>query len=231
MKTVSRTQLLLAALFALALPLGTVYAKGEAAAPVQLPAKGVEKQFMTSIYPMNTDALVNVVVDTGNSAKTKKGTARNYSIGTVPRTIVSKARNGNDAPLKALVVGEPKAAGTTVRTRPLALLVQKVAEKQNTLLVVTTATTIYGVAQDLDEIETLTPGTLAQLKSAFPPVKAAKGTEISYEIKDRKETIRFLGDVISDFDNTFVKESDKRPLDSNGNPQLYSWPGARNIGE
>ena len=55
--------------------------------------------------------------------------------------------------------------------------------------------------------------------------------DISYELKDRKETIRFLGNVISDFDNAYIKESDKRPLDAKGNPQLYAWPGARNIGE
>ena len=231
MKTVSRTQLLIAALFALVLPFGAVHAKSDAAATVQLPAKGVEKQFMTSIYPMNTDALVNVVIDTGKVAKPRKGSERNYSIGTVPRTIVAKARNGDDKPLKALIVGEPKVPGATVRARPLALIIQKIGDKQNTVLVATTQTTIYGAAQNLDDIEALTPGTLAQLMAAFPAAKTAKGADISYELKDRKETIRFLGNVISDFDNAYIKESDKRPLDAKGNPQLYAWPGARNIGE
>lgn len=231
MKTVSRTQLLIAALFALMLPFGAAHAKSEAAGTVQLPAKGVEKQFMTSIYPMNTDALVNIVVDTGKVVKPRKGSDRNYSIGTIPRTIVSKARNGDDKPLKALIVGAPKAAGATVRARPLALIIQKAGDKQNTLLVATTQTTIYGSAQNLDDIEALTPGTLAQLMAAFPAVKTTKGSDITYELKDRKETIRFLGNVISDFDNAYIKESDKRPLDANGNPQLYPWAGARNIGE
>ena len=40
-----------------------------------------------------------------------------------------------------------------------------------------------------------------------------------------------MGDAITDFELAWVKESDRRPLDKDGNPILYKWAGARNIGE
>ena len=40
-----------------------------------------------------------------------------------------------------------------------------------------------------------------------------------------------IGDAILDFETSVVTEADKRPLDEKGNPYLYRWPGAKNIGE
>lgn len=233
MKRILRTQLWLAIVLTLGLPFGSVQAKSDpAVTAIQLPEKDVKKRFMTSIYPMNTDASVNIVIDA--AAKTKNPAKMNYSAGKVPRSILAKEKNGDGEPLKAVVLGTPRAAGAVLKGRPLALITKLVRGKQQTLLVVTTLTSIYGSAQTLDQIEAQTPGTMAQLKSAFAPVKAVKCDEVievAYESKGRKETIRLLGDAISDFDSAFVKESDKRPLDNDGNPQLYLWPGARNIGE
>ncbi len=45
------------------------------------------------------------------------------------------------------------------------------------------------------------------------------------------ERLEFLGDAILDFETAAVTDTDKRPLDEKGNPYLYRWPGAKNIGE
>ena len=231
MKTMTRIQLWLAVLFTLGLPFGSLHAKSEAAATaIQLPAKDVDKRFMTAIYPMNTDASVNIVIDSA-TPKAKAKTKQNYSLGSVPRSILAKEKKGDGNPLKALVVGSPKAKGEVVRGRPLALVIKQTGDQQQMLLIATTPASIFGSAQSLDDIEALTPGMMEQIKAAFAPVKAPKGSEVSFATKSRKETIYILGSVISDFDSAYVKDSDKRPLDKDGNPQLYIWPGARNIGE
>ena len=49
--------------------------------------------------------------------------------------------------------------------------------------------------------------------------------------KGRAATIKTIGDAIQDFEMSVVTEADKRPLDEKGNPYLYRWPGAKNIGE
>ena len=49
--------------------------------------------------------------------------------------------------------------------------------------------------------------------------------------KGRAEAIRFVGDAILDFETSVVTDADKRPLDEKGNPYLYRWAGAKNIGE
>jgi hypothetical protein len=43
--------------------------------------------------------------------------------------------------------------------------------------------------------------------------------------------VKLLGDAVLDYENSVITEADKRPLDPKGNPYLYRWPGAKNIGE
>lgn len=224
-----RRPLAVALTLSLALACG-VHAKDDASAlAIQLPAKDLDQQFLPAIQPMNPDATVNVVIGAAGLAGTPPACDKDFCVGKVPRSIVAKEKGGHGGALQAMVLGAPKAAGTTARGRPLAMLVQKAGEKRQTLLIVTTLASPFGQAQSLEEIEAQSPGLLARLKAALAPAMA--GAASGAEIVGRKETIRFLGDAISDFEYAYVKESDKRPLDANGNPQLYSWPGARNIGE
>ena len=84
----------------------------------------------------------------------------------------------------------------------------------------------FGPYTTVEMIEAKAPGTLADLKEKIGPAKDA-----TFSVKGRKETLAFVGDAIADFENSLVKDADKRPLDKDGNPMLYKWAGSRNIGE
>lgn len=197
----------------------------EAAKTVQLPAKDLDKKFFVNILPMNRDASVNVVAD-ASQPKAKKG-ARVIPTGVIPRSIVAVEKGGNGLPLAAFVLGAAPAPGATVAGRDIAALCRTAAGKTECRVLVVPRDGKFGPFTTLAQIEAKDPGLTADLKEKFGPAKG----EAQFTVKSRKETIRYVGDAIADFENSLIKESDKRPLDKNGNPQLYKWAGARNIGE
>lgn len=194
-----------------------------AATTVQLPAKDLDKTFLTNVFPMNVDGTVNVVVDA--AAKARKG-ARVVPTGRIPRSILAKEKGGTGLPVHAFVLGVTPAPGATVRGRDIATLCRTAAGKEDCRAVVVPQDGTFGPYTTLEQIEAKAPGTLADLKEKLGPAKDA-----AFTVKGRKETLVFVGDAISDFENALVKDADKRPLDKDGNPQLYKWAGARNIGE
>ena len=203
-----------------AAPLAT--AQEHAATAVQLPTKDLDKRFLTSVQPMNADATVNVVVD---PAKAKKG-ARVFTTGRIPRTILAKEKGGNGEMVAAFVLGATPAPGATVRGRDIALLCRTAAGKDDCRALVVPQDGTFGPYTTLEQIEAKAPGTLADLKEKIGPAKDA-----TFSVKGRKETLTFVGDAIADFENSLIKDADKRPLDKDGNPMLYKWAGSRNIGE
>jgi inorganic pyrophosphatase len=224
MNPMNRTSLSLAFLLCLGLaPL--VQAADQAPAPIQLPAKDLDKKFLVAIAPVNVDGTVNVVVDQP-AAKGKKG-GRAIAIGRIPRSILAKEKGGNGEALLAYLPGSAAPVGATVRGRALALITRTLAGKSECRVVVVPMDGLYGPYLTLTQIEQVAPGFLADLKAGFGPAKEGA----SFAEQGRKDTVRFVGDAISDFEGAYIKESDKRPLDKNGNPMLYKWPGARNIGE
>jgi hypothetical protein len=194
-----------------------------AATTVQLPAKDLDKTFLTSVFPMNADGTLNVVVDP--AAKAKKG-ARVVTTGRVPRSILAKEKGGTGLPVNAFVLGATPAAGATVRGRDIATLCRVAAGKDDCRAVVVPQDGTFGPYTTLEQIEAKAPGTLAALEEKLGPAKDA-----TFTIKGRKETLVFVGDAIADFENALIKDADKRPLDKDGNPMLYKWAGSRNIGE
>lgn len=207
----------------LALLLGLSSFAGDSYSRVPLPPKDVAKTFLVASDPVNPDGTFNVVAQT--PAKEKKG-LKAVPTGLVPRSILAKSKGGNDAPVVAYLLGTQPAAGALVKGRPVGLLVRTVAGKNETRPVIAAWEGNLGSCRSLEEVEKLAPGTLASLKDAFGPAKDA-----SFATKGRKEALRFLGDAITDFNCAYVTEADKRALDANGNPMLYRWAGARNIGE
>jgi inorganic pyrophosphatase len=200
-------------------------AADQAPAPIQLPAKDLDKKFLVALAPMNVDGTVNVVVDQ-SAAKGKKG-GRAIAVGRIPRSILAKEKGGNGEALLAYLPGSAAPAGTTVRGRALALVTRTQGGRSECRVVVVPLDGLYGSYISLEEIEKVAPEVVADLKAGFGPAKEGA----TFAEKGRKDTVRFVGDAISDFEGAFIKESDKRSLDKNGNPMLYKWPGARNIGE
>jgi len=198
-------------------------AEDHAATTFQLPAKDLDKTFLTSVLPMNVDGTVNVVVDP--AAKAKKG-ARVVTTGRIPRSILAKEKGGTGAPVSAFVLGATPAPGATARGRDIAMICRSAAGKDDCRAVVVPQDGTFGPCTTLEMIEARTPGILADLKEKIGPAKDA-----TFTVKGRKETLLFVGDAIADFENSLIKDADKRPLDKDGNPLLYKWAGARNIGE
>jgi inorganic pyrophosphatase len=216
------SMLVLAVLLGLAAaPIAT--AQDHAATPVQLPAKDLDKKFLTGVLPMNADGTVNVVVDP--AGKAKKG-ARVVTTGRIPRTILAKEKGGNGEMVAAFVLGATPAPGATARGRDIATICRTAAGKADCRAVVVPQDGTFGPFTTLDQIEAKDPGLLAALEEKIGPAKNA-----AFAVKGRKETLSFVGDAIADFENSLIKDADKRPLDKDGNPVLYKWGGARNIGE
>ncbi len=212
--------------FALGLGFAPLAQAGDPVAPgIQLPTKDLEKKFFVSLVPMNPDGTVNVVVDPA-SAKAKKG-ARVLLQGRIPRSILSREQGGTGEALMAYLPGAATPAGAVVRGRALALVTRTLAGKADCRVVVVPMDGLYGPYTSLDQIEKAAPGLLADLQAGFGPAKEGA----TFATKGRKEALRLVGDAVSDFEGAYIKEADKRPLDKDGNPMLYKWAGARNIGE
>ena len=79
----------------------------------------------------------------------------------------------------------------------------------------------------LEQAAAALPRLPAALRAAFGPAPAGA----TFTLQGRREAVRFVGDALSAFEAALIKESDKRPLDAEGNPKLYRWPGARNIAD
>lgn len=206
----------------LSLLLGFSALAGDNYTRVPLPTKDVAKTFLVASDPVNRDGTYNAVALA--PSKVKKG-VKAVPLGLVPRSILAKSKGGNDAPVQAYILGVQPAAGDLVKGRPVGLVVRTVAGKEETRLVLTAWDSNLGSCRSLDEVERLAPGTLTALKDGF----GAK--DATFATKGRKEALRFLGDAITDFSCAYLTDADKRPLDQDGNPMLYKWTGARNIGE
>jgi hypothetical protein len=219
MNLMKSTSVKLAFGLSLGLAVAPLVGAEHAATTVQLPSKDVDKIFLTGVAPMNRDASVNVVVDAAQ-AKVKKG-GRVVPTARIPRSI------SGGGPLAAFVLGATPAPGATASGRALTTLCRTAAGKEECRVVVVPRDGRFGPYTTLDQIEAMDPGLVAELKEKFGPAKG----EVTFAQKSRKETIKYVGDAISDFELAYVKDGDRRPLDKDGNPQLYKWAGARNIGE
>ena len=173
--------------------------------------------------PINRDGTFNAVAQA--PVKEKKG-VKALPLGLVPRSILAKSKGGNDGPAVAFILGLQPAAGEVVKCRAVGLVIRTVAGKDETRVALVAWDSNLGSCRSLADVEKLAPGTLASLKEGFGVAKDA-----TFATKGRKEALRFLGDAITDFTCAYVTEADKRPLDKDGNPMLYKWSGARNIGE
>ena len=211
------------------LPLGLALAPlataSEPTAPaVQLPAKDVAAKFLVATYPMNVDGTLNIQVNPARKGRKDPGAIPQ---GRVPRSFLARDQGGAGEPIPAFVLGGAAEPGTVVRGRILALLTRTAGAKVECRLVVAPLTGPFGSYTSLEEADKKVPGTLDRLKAGFAPTKEAA----TFAVQGRKEAQRLVGDAVSAFELAYITDAHKRPLDAKGNPQLYKWEGARNIGE
>ncbi|HQQ77349.1 MAG TPA: inorganic diphosphatase [Thermoanaerobaculia bacterium] len=244
---------------ALALLLGTVLGASAVAQTLQ-PQVSVlkgEKNFWTGYDPVNVDGSVNVVIEiaAGTTAKymvelktgmieleQKNGGPRyvqylgypcNY--GNIPRSVLLKSKGGDGDAVDALVLGPSVPTGSVVRGRAIGMLsLVDTGEKDDKVVVVMENTPFFNV-RSIDELDRKFPGVVSILQTWFTSYKGrdkdGKLFLSSPGFKGRAETIKFIGDAVLDYENSVVTDADRRPLDEKGNPYLYRWPGAKNVGE
>ncbi|HLO67640.1 MAG TPA: inorganic diphosphatase [Holophaga sp.] len=245
---VSHSRLALAgALIALvALPVAARQTPAKPTATKQAAAKPA-KNLLVETDPINVDGTVNIVivVPAGKGAKFEvEGKARlaaearkpaagqvpTFSYAAVPHTTLAKDKGGDGKAADAIVLGATASAGAVVKGRVLGILVfAGAAEGDRKLIVAAEGSPFYG-CRNIADLDAKFPGEAAKAQTFFTSYKG-KAAITAAAPEDRPAAIKFLGDAILDFEKTFYTEADKRPLDKDGNPSLYPWPGAKNLGE
>jgi len=216
-----------------------------------------EKNFLTDYDPQNLDGTVNAVIEipagttakyeidpkTGMIALEQKNGAPRYvqylgypvNYGFIPRTVLPKTKGGDGDPLDVLVLGSAVPIGSVVKTRPLGVLSLVDGGEKDDKILLAADNSPFALCRSIEELDAKFPGVTAILQTWFTSYKgrdkSGKLVLSSAGFKGRLEAIRMIGDAVLDFENGRVTEADKRPLDKNGNPSLYRWPGAKNIGE
>ena len=224
--------------------------------PVSSVLKG-ERNFLSGYDPVNVDGTVNVVIEipAGTTAKyqvvnetglieleQKNGKPRfvqylgypcNY--GNIPRSVLLKKKGGDGDAVDALVLGPSVPTGSVVKGRALGVMqLTDGGEKDDKVVVVMEGTPFFS-CRTLSELDRKFPGVLTILQTWFTSYKGVdkdgKLLLSSSGFMGRSDAIKLIGDAVLDYENSVTTDADRRALDENGNPRLYRWPGAKNIGE
>lgn len=216
-----------------------------------------EKSYWSGYDPINADGTYNVVIEipAGTTAKyetnkrngmleleQKNGLPRyvqylgypvNY--GAIPRSILAKSKGGDGDGVDALVLGPSVPRGSVVKGRLIGLLDLVDNGEKDTKAVIVMEGTPFAKVRSMADLDAQFPGVSTILQTWFTSYKGVgkdgKLQLASGGFKGRADAVRFVGDAILDFETATVGERDKRPLDEKGNPYLYRWPGAKNLGE
>ena len=215
-----------------------------------------EKSYLTGYDPINLDGTVNIVVEipAGTLAKyetneegmleleQKDGKPRyvqylgypcNY--GLVPRSILPKEKGGDGDPLDVCLLGPAVPTGSVVKARAIGVLTLLDDGEVDDKIIAVMQNGPFGKVIGLADLDRQFPGVTTILYTWFTSYKGygkdGKLRLSSPGFKGRAVALKTIGDAILDFESAFYTDADRRPLDENGNPYLYRWPGAKNIGE
>lgn len=245
----------LALALGLALSPGTGLAQ-EVTTPHVSVLKG-DRNFLTGYDPINVDGTVNVVIEipAGTTAKyetnnktgmleleQKNGAPRfvqylgypvNY--GAIPRSVMLKSKGGDGDSVDVLVLGQAVPRGSVVRGRAIGVLSLIDTGEVDDKAIVVMEGSPFAKVKSIADLDAKFPGVTTILQTWFTSYKGygkdGKLMLSSPGFKDRAAAIKLIGDAILDYEMSVVTEADKRPLDPKGNPYLYRWPGAKNLGE
>lgn len=208
------------------------------------------KNLLAATAPINSDGTLNVVISVpaGTIAKGKAagkaGKAEavipahlqsiplpaNY--GLIPHTSQPKGQGDEGAALPAIVLGSPIAAGTVAKARALGALVLTEGVRIYDIALLVAEGGSFPILNSIEEFDAKFPGVTAILKAWFTAQKGAgkdgKPLLDSHGFYDREDAIQIIGRAILSYEKARVADADKRPLDKNGNPILYSSKLAKN---
>ncbi len=223
--------------------------------PVVSVVKG-EKSFMNGYDPINVDGTINAIIEipAGTTAKyetmpngtmeleQKDGAPRfvkylpypaNY--GLIPRSVLLKSKGGDGDPLDVIVLGPAIATGTMVKCRPIGVLTLVDNGEIDDKIILAPVNSVFGSIKSIEELDKSFPGVTSIIQTWWTSYKGfgkdGKLQLSSKGIKGRAAAIRTIGDAILDYEMSVTTDADRRALDEKGNPRLYRWPGAKNLGE
>jgi inorganic pyrophosphatase len=215
-----------------------------------------EKSFLTGYDPINVDGTVNAIIEipSGTTAKyetmpngtmeleQKDGAPRfvkylgypaNY--GLVPRSILLKSKGGDGDPLDAIILGSALPTGTVVKCRPVGILTLVDNGELDDKVILAPVSSPFGSVRGIEDLDKRFPGVTGILQTWFTSYKGyGKDGNLqmsSKGYKSRSAAIKLIGDAVLDYEQSVTTDADRRPLDEKGNPRLYRWPGAKNLGE
>jgi len=222
----------------------------QALTPVISVLKG-EQNFLSGYDPRNKDGTYNVVIEipAGTTAKYETNRDTGYleleqkngqprfiqylgypaNYGSIPRSMTQKGDG-----FRALVLGPALPRGSVVKGRLIGALslVESGGIKERAIIV--TDNTPFAGITSIADLDAKFPGVTSILQTWFTAFGGygKDGKPLSTAtFKGRAEAIPLVGAAILAYEMAVVTEADKRPLDDKGNPQLYRWPGAKNVGE
>ncbi|MBL0125414.1 MAG: inorganic diphosphatase [Betaproteobacteria bacterium] len=216
-----------------------------------------ERHFLTGYDPINRDGTYNVVIEipAGTTAKyetnnktgmleleQKNGAPRfvqylgypvNY--GAIPRSVMLKSKGGDGDSVDVLVLGQAVPRGSVVKGHVIGLLRLIDTGELDDKAILVMEGSPFAKVTSIADLDAKFPGVTTILQTWFTSYKGygkdGKLMLSSAGFKGRADAIKMVGDAILDYENSVVTEADKRPLDEKGNPYLYRWPGAKNVGE
>jgi len=216
-----------------------------------------DRSFMTGYDPVNVDGTVNVVIEipAGTTAKymvdlksgmieleQKNGLPRYVeylgypcSYGNVPRSLLLKSKGGDGDAVDAIVLGPSVPTGSVVKGRAIGMMSLLDTGEKDDKVIVVMENSPFARVRSVEELDRRFPGVTTILQTWFTSYKGrdkeGKLYLTSPGFKGRAAAIKFIGDAVLDYENSVVTDADRRPLDEKGNPYLYRWPGAKNVGE
>jgi len=223
--------------------------------PVVSIVKG-EKNFKTGYDPINVDGTVNAIIEipAGTTAKyetldngtmeleQKDGAPRfvkylpypaNY--GLIPRSVLLKSKGGDGDPLDVIVLGPSLPTGSIVKCRMIGVLTLVDNGEIDDKIILAPVGSIFGSLKGIEELDKKFPGVTSILQTWWTSYKGygkdGKLQLSSKGFKSRAAAIKIVGDAILDYEMSVTTDADRRALDEKGNPRLYRWPGAKNLGE
>jgi inorganic pyrophosphatase len=257
MQTMNKTVILAGVALALAGALAPLPVHGQDAAQPYVSVLKGERHYLTGYDPINKDGTVNVVIEipAGTTAKyetnkdtgmleleQKNGAPRfvqylgypvNY--GAIPRSVLLKSKGGDGDSVDVLALGPAVPRGSVVRGRAIGVLSLIDTGELDDKLVVVMENSPFAKVRSIAELDAQFPGVTTIIQTWFTSYKGygkdGKLMLSSSGFKGRSDAVKLLGDAVLDYENSVITEADKRPLDPKGNPYLYRWPGAKNIGE
>ncbi len=223
--------------------------------PVVSVVKG-EKSFMNGYDPINVDGTINAIIEipAGTTAKyetmpngtmeleQKDGAPRfvkylaypaNY--GLIPRSVLLKSKGGDGDPLDVIVLGPAIQTGTIVKCRPIGVLTLVDNGELDDKLILAPVNSAFGSVKGIEELDKKFPGVTGIIQIWWTSYKGygkdGKLQMSSKGFKSRSAAIKLIGDAVLDYEQSVTTDADRRALDEKGNPRLYRWPLAKNLGE